>query len=115
MLAAKSAGYKVQITEVVSSKKPGTIMAMSPAGRSRLIPGQTISVTIARKAPPTPEPEAPSAPANCTPGYDPCLPPASDYDCIGGTGDGPNYTGPVRVTGSDPYDLDGDNDGWGCE
>jgi hypothetical protein len=33
----------------------------------------------------------------CTPGYSPCLPPASDYDCAGGSGDGPNYTGPVRL------------------
>jgi hypothetical protein len=22
---------------------------------------------------------------------------------------------PVRVTGSDPYRLDGDGDGWGCD
>jgi micrococcal nuclease len=52
---------------------------------------------------------------DCTPGYDPCLPPASDYDCSGGSGDGPKYAGPVRVTGSDPYDLDSDSDGYGCE
>jgi hypothetical protein len=52
---------------------------------------------------------------NCTPGYDPCLPPASDYDCEGGSGNGPRYTGTVRVTGADPYDLDRDNDGLGCE
>jgi hypothetical protein len=52
---------------------------------------------------------------NCTPGYSPCLPPASDYDCRGGSGNGPKYTGPVRVTGSDPYHLDKDRDGKGCE
>ncbi len=52
---------------------------------------------------------------NCTPGYSPCLPPASDYDCRGGSGNGPKYTGPVRVTGSDPYHLDRDGDGKGCE
>jgi hypothetical protein len=40
---------------------------------------------------------------------------AGDYDCAGGSGNGPNYTGPVRVYGSDPFDLDQDNDGWGCE
>jgi hypothetical protein len=39
------------------------------------------------------------------------LAPASDYDCAGGSGNGPKYTGPVRVTGSDPYDLDRDGDG----
>ena len=52
---------------------------------------------------------------NCTPGYSPCLAPASDYDCRGGSGNGPKYTGPVRVTGSDPYRLDRDGDGKGCE
>jgi hypothetical protein len=54
--------------------------------------------------------------AGCTPGYSPCLPPASDYDCAGGSGNGPKYVdGPVTVTGSDPYGLDADNDGVGCE
>jgi hypothetical protein len=43
------------------------------------------------------------------------LPPASDYDCRGGSGNGPKYSGPVRVTGSDPYDLDRDGDGKACE
>lgn len=47
--------------------------------------------------------------------YDPCLPPAPDYDCAGGSGDGPAYTGYVRVLGADPYDLDSDGDGVGCE
>ena len=49
-------------------------------------------------------------------GYSPCLPPASDYDCAGGSGDGPEYAqGPIRVTGSDPYELDYDGDGIACE
>jgi hypothetical protein len=53
---------------------------------------------------------------DCTPGYSPCLPPAADYDCAGGIGDGPEYvSGPVTVTGSDPYGLDYDNSGVGCE
>lgn len=65
----------------------------------------------AAAAAPAPAPE----PENCTDGYDPCLPPAADYDCEGGTGDGPAYTGSVAVTGYDPYDLDSDNDGAGCE
>lgn len=65
----------------------------------------------AAAAAPAPAPE----PQSCTEGYDPCLPPAADYDCEGGTGDGPAYTGYVTVTGYDPYDLDSDNDGAGCE
>jgi len=55
----------------------------------------------------------------CTSGYSPCLQAGpSDYDCYGGEGNGPAYTDPgvtYQVTGSDPYDLDGDGDGLGCE
>ena len=59
---------------------------------------------------------ATQAPAKkCTPGYKPCLPPASDYDCIGGSGDGPRYTGRVVITGRDTYRLDTDGDGIGCD
>ncbi len=47
--------------------------------------------------------------------YNPCLPPASDYDCEGGSGDGPAYTGTVEVIGTDIYGLDDDGDGIGCE
>lgn len=60
---------------------------------------------------------SPLARPDCTAGYSVCmLPNRGDYDCRGGSGDGPNYvSGPVRVTGSDPYDLDRDNNGMGCE
>jgi endonuclease YncB( thermonuclease family) len=52
----------------------------------------------------------------CTAGYSPCIPPGPDVDCRGGSGDGPRYVdGPVRVTGSDPYDLDRDDNGVGCD
>ena len=40
---------------------------------------------------------------------------ASDYDCAGGSGNGPYYTGKVRVVGPDVFRLDSDGDGWGCE
>jgi hypothetical protein len=53
---------------------------------------------------------------SCTPGYSPCIPPGPDVDCAGGSGNGPRYIdGPVYVTGSDPYGLDSDGDGVGCE
>jgi flagellar hook assembly protein FlgD len=62
---------------------------------------------------------ASSAGANCTPGYSPCIPykGGEDYDCGGGSGNGPYYAdnGPYTVTGSDIYDLDSDGDGIGCE
>ena len=45
-----------------------------------------------------------------------CLDPnASDYDCAGGSGNGPKYTGFVTVVGYDEFGLDADNDGDGCE
>jgi micrococcal nuclease len=65
--------------------------------------------------PPSPEPPSPS----CTSGYSPCLPLGpSDYDCAGGEGNGPAYSDPgvtYQVSGSDPYGLDADADGFGCE
>lgn len=46
-----------------------------------------------------------------------CLRPnASDYDCAGGSGNGPYYvSGPLRVVGTDHYRLDSDHDGIACE
>lgn len=54
---------------------------------------------------------------NCDPNYaGACLDPRSpDYDCEGGSGNGPDYTGEVRVVGDDHFDLDSDDDGVGCE
>lgn len=72
-----------------------------------------MTITLAVK-PPAPPP--PTQEDNCTPGYSPCLSPASDYDCAGGSGDGPAYAdGPIYITGSDPYGLDADGDGVACE
>lgn len=54
--------------------------------------------------------------SQCHPSYSPCLDPAPyDYDCAGGSGDGPAYTGTVEVQGYDEYGLDDDGDGIGCE
>ena len=53
----------------------------------------------------------------CDPNYSgACVPIASDVDCAGGGGNGPAYVqGPVRVIGTDIYDLDRDGDGIGCD
>lgn len=56
--------------------------------------------------PPTPPQQG------CEPGYDPCLPITSDLDCADVEALG---LAPVHVSGSDPYRLDGDGDGTGCE
>jgi hypothetical protein len=63
-------------------------------------------------------PLATAAKRRCHPSYrGRCLKPnASDYDCAGGSGNGPYYVrGPFRVVGSDPYRLDADHDGIACE
>jgi hypothetical protein len=58
-----------------------------------------------------------SSKSSCDPNYEgACLDPTSpDYDCAGGSGNGPDYTGPVRVVGDDHFGLDADGDGEGCE
>ncbi len=57
-----------------------------------------------------------AAESNCHPSYSGCLKKnAGDYDCSGGSGNGPNYTGRVQVYGYDEFDLDRNGDGLGCE
>jgi hypothetical protein len=71
---------------------------------------------VATPAPPPPPPTA--APAGCHPSYQgACLGIGiGDYDCAGGSGNGPNYvSGPILVVGPDEFDLDRDGDGIGCE
>jgi hypothetical protein len=59
---------------------------------------------------------AAAAASTCNPNYSGCLrADASDYDCEGGSGDGPYYTGTVQVIGYDEYGLDADGDGIGCD
>jgi hypothetical protein len=106
------AGFKVTVTsETRTSGKDGAVLRQKPSGLSRAKPHSTVAIVVASVvhtvAPPT---------QNCTSGYNPCLAPAYDYDCAGGSGDGPAYAyGPIYVTGSDPYDLDADGDGVACE
>jgi hypothetical protein len=66
---------------------------------------------------PAPAPPVQPKPAStCDPNYTGCVPVASDVDCAGGSGNGPEYAvGPVDVIGSDVYDLDRDGDGVACE
>ncbi|MBW3572166.1 MAG: hypothetical protein KY467_13785 [Gemmatimonadetes bacterium] len=61
---------------------------------------------------------APSGPlpASCHSAYWPCVPRASDVDCARGPGDGPVFVrGPVEIITHDPYGLDDDRDGTGCD
>jgi micrococcal nuclease len=67
---------------------------------------------IVQPPPPT------AAPGNCHPSYQGAclLVGQGDYDCEGGSGNGPNYIrGPIYVVGYDEFKLDGDGDGVACE
>lgn len=129
--------------KVVGVLSSGAVIATVAASEPISTPPQEIPPSIEKPAPKAPElpelpklppvpklpdlPETPSvgitevrnsAPSNsgCHPSYSGCLKQgAGDYDCSSGSGNGPNYTGPVQVYGSDPFDLDRDNDGWGCD
>jgi hypothetical protein len=79
---------------------------------------EVTSVGTRQPPPPPPEPEPePEPEPDCDSNYaGGCVPIDSDVDCAGGSGNGPSYVnGPVRVVGSDIYDLDRDGDGIGCE
>jgi endonuclease YncB( thermonuclease family) len=60
---------------------------------------------------PAPTPQPPTG-GGCHPNYTPCLPQVGDLDC----GEIAGHLKPVRVIGgSDPYRLDADGDGRGCD
>jgi hypothetical protein len=93
----------------------GTVISQSREAGAGVLPDTTISLVVA-KAPPPPPSTAP--PPNCHSSYQgECLKVGiGDYDCAGGSGNGPNYVqSTVRVVGPDEFDLDRDGDGWGCE
>ena len=75
--------------------------------------GSWKSCAVQSTPPPVPVVPAPPPPSgNCHPSYSPCLPIVGDLDCADIRAMG---VAPVRVLGSDPYRLDGDDDGYGCE
>ena len=109
----EGAGFRVTVTTATRTwEGAGVVLSQTPAGSDRAKPGSAIAVVVSSVV--RPVAQAPSQ--NCTAGYSPCLPPASSYDCAGGSGNGPAYAnGPIQVTGSDPYDLDAENDGVACD
>ena len=116
MTAARNAlreeGFGVAVRRVASDSAKDTVLSQSPAAGVRVRPSGSVTLSVSKPAPQPPV----NNEGDCTSGYSPCLPLASDYDCAGGSGDGPEYVyGTVSVTGSDPYGLDSDGDGDGCE
>lgn len=100
----------------------GTVISQSRGTGAGVLPESRIILVVAKAPPPPPTtapPPPPTTPSrNCDPSFpDVCLDPnAVDYDCAGGSGDGPNYVrGPIRVRPPDPFDLDREGDGWGCD
>jgi pyruvate/2-oxoglutarate dehydrogenase complex dihydrolipoamide acyltransferase (E2) component len=100
----------------------GTVISQSRRIGAGVARSSAITLVIAKALPPPPTTQPPPPPTtpsrSCHPSYEgACLDlTASDYDCAGGSGNGPKYVqGPVRVHPPDPYDLDADDDGLGCE
>lgn len=96
-------GTTAETTTTEATAAPTTLATTTTSPR---VPTSTTSTA-------EPEPEE----TGCHPSYEgACLPAgASDIDCEGGSGDGPEYSGPVRVVGPDEYELDRDGNGLGCE
>jgi hypothetical protein len=92
----KNAGFKVKkTTQTRTTGQDGVVLSQSRPGGTRAKPNSVVRIVISNVQ----RRSDAGASRNCTPGYSPCLPPASDYDCRGGSGNGPKYSGPVRVTG----------------
>jgi hypothetical protein len=104
-------GFAVRVDKRISDDPEGTVIGMTPDVGTEVRPGRVITLLIAKAAPRS------SGGGNCHPSYHgACLDAyASDYDCAGGSGDGPKYTGYVQVVGYDEFGLDSDGDGVGCE
>ena|SRR5437899_497830 len=106
------------ITACASATQPG---APPPSQPFTTAPATTAPKSTTPKPKATtkkpPPPKTTKPPANCDPSYpDACLHDGiGDYDCAGGSGNGPNYVqGPIRVLPPDPFGLDANHDGWGC-
>ena len=93
---------------------PGRLCTADPADEPRPHPSaqqpRCANPPPTAPAPTTSRPNEPPG-GSCAPGYSPCLPIVDDIDC----GDIDISLKPIRVTGDDPYRLDGDADGFGCE
>lgn len=115
--AASAPATTVVVTTAlpITTAAPTTTTRPTPTTKRKLVAAPTTQ----RSAPTTRRPTPTTRPAsNCHPSYQgECLKVGiGDYDCAGGSGNGPNYVqGTVRVVGPDEFDLDRDGDGWGCE
>jgi beta-lactam-binding protein with PASTA domain len=106
-------GFEVRVERrsrglLASFSDPGDLLDTRPGPFTTRRPGSVVTLIVA--APP------PDSRGDCHPSYSGCVPRVSDVDCLGGSGDGPEYiAGPVQVSGPDDYDLDSDGNGIACE
>jgi hypothetical protein len=113
--AAKKAAHRAAVQAREAEHRAAAKAARKAAAHRKAVAARNAAAAAAKKK------KAATTPvSNCTPGYSPCLVyhDGADYDCAGGSGNGPYYTtaGVVyTVTGADPYGLDADGDGQGCE
>ncbi len=105
------------LTQARATYRAANARAAARAAATRAAAEQRRRVAAERKAAEEEATAATDSGGNCDPNYEgACLDPNSpDYDCQGGSGNGPDYTGPVRVVGTDRFDLDRDGDGAACE
>ena len=113
--------YAGALTQAASSAKGAKRGLWKACPATVLDPDRAVetgqSGPATRVAAQTTTPSTGGSTSGCDPSYQgACLnPAASDYDCAGGSGNGPYYTGPVRVVGPDHFRLDAKGDGHGCE
>lgn len=110
-----STSVEVTVSEPTTTAAPATT---TQASVETTTPASTTIATTTTTTVATVEEDSTVVAQNseCDPNYSGCVPIASDVDCAGGTGNGPEYVeGPVQVIGSDIYGLDHDNNGTGCE
>ncbi len=96
------------ISTTIMSRLKGYKAAIRLTRGSSVVCASITTISVPAAAAPI----TPATPSNCQSGYSPCLPIVADLDCPDVRALG---QAPVRVTGSDPYRLDADDDGIGCE
>ncbi len=130
VLTTNCAGLpSARLAEIAARQEEADAFLEAAAAAAAAAATTTLPAPTTAKAPPPPPLTLPPAPVplasppaaapvrDCNPNYEgACVPNASDVDCAGGSGNGPAYvSGPVYVVGGDPYDLDRDGDGVGCQ
>ena len=112
--SSRAASRTSNISATIMAKLKGSKAAVRLTKGSSVVCASlaTISVPGSTTATPATGGSGGSGGSNCQAGYSPCLPIVGDLDCPDVRAMG---KAPVRVTGSDPYRLDADNDGIGCE